>query len=116
MVTFAWLTGQTYAKTPGCTPVAKNLIFAQIIWIDALLIWTHAIPNLETCTDDLGASEADFSQIFPGVGYENPDAFGISVKGRALSYADNGDGTYTENNTGLMWKKKMILLESITRT
>jgi hypothetical protein len=27
--------------------------------------------------------------------------------GRALSYADNGDGTITDANTGLMWEKKV---------
>jgi hypothetical protein len=26
--------------------------------------------------------------------------------GAALSYTDNGDGTVTDNNTGLMWEKK----------
>ena len=26
--------------------------------------------------------------------------------GATLSYTDNGDGTITDNNTGLMWEKK----------
>ena len=34
--------------------------------------------------------------------------------GRALSYTDNGDGTITDNNTGLMWEKKS--LEGTTAT
>jgi len=28
--------------------------------------------------------------------------------GRALSYTDNGDGTITDNTTGLMWEKKSL--------
>ena len=30
---------------------------------------------------------------------------GYYEKGQALSYTDNGDGTMTDNNTGLMWKR-----------
>jgi len=29
------------------------------------------------------------------------------VDGPALSYTDNGDGTFTDNNTQLMWEKKV---------
>lgn len=29
--------------------------------------------------------------------------------GAALSYKDNGDGTITDNNTGFMWEKKILL-------
>ena len=38
--------------------------------------------------------------------YGNPDAFGVSGHGPALSYTDNLDGTFTDNNTGYMWEKK----------
>jgi hypothetical protein len=31
---------------------------------------------------------------------------GAVQAGQALSYTDNGDGTITDNNTGLMWEKK----------
>ncbi len=31
---------------------------------------------------------------------------GIVEAGATLSYTDNGDGTITDNNTGLMWEKK----------
>jgi hypothetical protein len=31
---------------------------------------------------------------------------GAVKAGAALSYTDNGDGTITDNNTGLMWEKK----------
>ncbi len=68
--------------------------------------------NLTTCNADLATCNADLatcvaeSQIFPGDGYGNPDAFGVSGHGPALSYTDNGDGTFTDNNTGFMWEKK----------
>jgi hypothetical protein len=44
--------------------------------------------------------------VFPGDGYPNPDAYGVSGHGPALSYTDNGDGTFTDNNTQLMWEEK----------
>ena len=68
--------------------------------------------NLGICTTDLSSCNADLeaceagAQVFPGDGYANPDAFGVSGHGPALSYTDNGDGTFTDDNTGFMWKKK----------
>jgi len=56
--------------------------------------------DLNTCTDDLAACEATPCQIFPGDGYA------VSGSGPPLSYTDNGDGTFTDNNTKLMWEKK----------
>lgn len=46
------------------------------------------------------------SQVFPGDGYPNPDALGVSGHGPPLSYTDNGDGTATDNNTKKMWELK----------
>jgi hypothetical protein len=34
---------------------------------------------------------------------------GAMEAGATLSYTDNGDGTITDNNTGLMWEKKVAL-------
>jgi hypothetical protein len=59
---------------------------------------------LDACTDDLAACEAE-CQIFPGDGYTDP-SFGTNGHGPALSYTDNPDGTFTDNNTGFMWEKK----------
>ena len=61
--------------------------------------------ELDTCSADLAACEAE-SQSFPGDGYPNPDAFGVSGHGPALDYTDNGDGTFTDNNTKFMWEIK----------
>jgi len=61
--------------------------------------------SLEICEIDLMTCE-DESLTFPGDGYGNPDAFGLSGHGPALSYTDNGDGTFTDNNTGCLWEIK----------
>lgn len=62
--------------------------------------------DLTTCNSDLAACQAS-SQTIPGDGYPNPDAWGVSGHGPALSYTDNGDGTFTDNLTKLMWEKKL---------
>jgi Protein of unknown function (DUF1566) len=54
------------------------------------------LEDLATCQTDLEACEAAPCAVFPGDG----------VTGPALSYTDNGDGTFTDNNTHLVWEKK----------
>jgi hypothetical protein len=88
--------------------------------------------SLGTCTADLGMcntdltqAEADLSaclaaaQKFPATGQttcwdssnlvtactNTPGEDGAIQAGATLSYYDNGDGTITDNNTGLMWEK-----------
>jgi hypothetical protein len=63
--------------------------------------------NLGVCLDEVSACEADGGQTFPGDGYTNPDTWGVSGHGPVLSYTDNGDGTFTDDNTKLMWEKKL---------
>jgi hypothetical protein len=82
--------GRSYAQPPGCSPIAQNLGMCQ--------------DNLAVCEDDLAQCEADF-QIFPGDGYTDP-SYDTIGHGPALSYTDNGDGTFTDNNTGYMWEIK----------
>jgi hypothetical protein len=43
---------------------------------------------------------------FPGDGYPDPDAFGVSGHGPALNYTDNGDGTFTDDVTKFIWEIK----------
>src|SRR4030067_2375237 len=78
-------TGPAYAPPPGCAPVAQNLA---------------------ACNDDLAACEAE-CQTFPGDGYTDP-SFGTNGHGPALSYSQpvTPDGTFTDDNTGLMWEIK----------
>ena len=59
----------------------------------------ECVRQLNTCNADLGNCQADLAecQVFPGDGVDSP----------ALSYTDNMDGTFTDNNTQLMWEKKV---------
>jgi hypothetical protein len=54
--------------------------------------------NLGKCNTALTVCEAEPDVVFPGDGVDGP----------ALSYHDNGDGTFTDNNTLLMWEKKVL--------
>jgi hypothetical protein len=54
--------------------------------------------SLNTCNANLAECRAAQQGVFPGDG----------VTGPALSYQDNGDGTITDLNTGLMWEKKAV--------
>jgi len=84
---------------------------------------------LATCNTDLGTCDADLvaclaepNGLFPATGqttaYQADKNDGIAgpvdvpddgtvQAGAPLSYTDNGDGTITDNNTGLMWEKKV---------
>jgi hypothetical protein len=81
------------------------------------LIWASvALANekggLPACEVELATCQAS-SQTFPGDGYPNPDAFGVSGHGPALSYTDNGDGTFTDNNTKFIWEEKTNVANSV---
>ena len=52
--------------------------------------------ELASCQEDLAACRAEPCAILPGDGQT----------GAPLSYTDNGDGTFTDDNTGLMWEIK----------
>jgi hypothetical protein len=63
--------------------------------------------NLSTCNTDLVACEAKIGVLKTG----QTTAYGTGSdgdlqKGTSRSYTDNGDGTITDNTTGLMWEKK----------
>ncbi len=62
---------------------------------------------LHGCQDDGICSQQPHR--FPASGQTTsygPGSDGEVRAGAALSYTDNGDGTITDNNTGLMWEKK----------
>ncbi|MFT5042766.1 MAG: hypothetical protein ACI8TX_003759 [Hyphomicrobiaceae bacterium] len=77
---------------------------------------TTCSGSLSTCSGDLTTCQSDLTTC------ENQPAGGLPATGQAisygtgsdgdvraggaLSYTDNGDGTITDNNTGLMWEKK----------
>jgi hypothetical protein len=63
----------------------------------------QALANLQAAIDALGngsnggGSGSNGGTVFPGDG----------VQGAPLRYQDNGDGTITDLNTGLMWETKV---------
>lgn len=70
-----------------------------------------------SCSQQLAACQADLAdcraqaggQRFPASGQTTafgPGSDGVLRAGAGLSYTDNGDGTITDANTGLMWEKK----------
>src|SRR3972149_1153509 len=99
-------TGKEYAPPPGCAPVANQLN----ICTNNLDLCT---ASLTTCNADLEACVAE-SQIFPGDGVGN-DIFDPDLPGHgpALSYTDNLDGTFTDNNTNYIWEIKTNVVGSI---
>ena len=70
--------------------------------------------NLSTCENNLGSCNSDLSAgrsapKLPATGQTSsfvPGDDGVIQAGAPLSYTNNGDGTVTDNNTGLMWEKK----------
>ena len=66
---------------------------------------TECSDDLDICDQDLETCEIE-SQSLPGDGYIDP-VFGTFNHGPALSYTNNGDMTFTDNNTKYMWEIKL---------
>jgi hypothetical protein len=76
------------------------------VTVDEIL--TAVNHALTSCSDD-GICSHCGGQRFPASGQTTsygPGSDGDKRAGAALSYTDNGDGTITDNNAGLMWEKK----------
>jgi hypothetical protein len=77
-----------------------------VVTVDEILkAVNHALTS---CSDDGICSQCGQQQL-PASGQTTsygPGSDGDVRAGAALSYTDNGDGTITDNNTGLMWEKK----------
>jgi len=69
-----------------------------VVATDALLALRRAVGQSVTLVCPLG--ETGQTTVF------GPGSDGDVRAGAPLSYTDNGDGTITDNNTGLMWEKK----------
>jgi hypothetical protein len=61
------------------------------------------VGALEACEAELATCQEEPGITFPGDGWPE-DAYPSG--GAPLSYTDNGDGTFTDDNTGLMWEIK----------
>ncbi len=109
----------------GLTVLAASavLLSGGIAWAAGTPFDPHtAKGGLPQCKADLAACLAEPNGLFPASGqttaYQADKNDGIAGEvavpddgtvqaGAPLSYTDNGDGTITDNNTGLMWEKKV---------
>ena len=77
---------------------------------DGICSMASCPAQLATCRDELANCRAQpGSQRFPASGQTTsygPGSDGDVQAGAPLSYTDNGDGTVTDHNTGLMLEKK----------
>lgn len=62
----------------------------------AALLWTGPVDAQPAAVPPKGGLPKCQARLDPGDG----------VNGRALSYTDDGNGTFTDNNTRLMWEEK----------
>jgi hypothetical protein len=98
--TIVFLIGTVFSAflLAGCTAsqqtATKSVTPAPVVEV-ALLPDTGQSVQYDTQGEVLAASESSF--------YTGQDA---SVQGNALRYHDNGDGTVTDLNTGLMWQQE----------
>ena len=79
---------------PGDAPGGLPQCQDELAMCEEELIQSTA--DLDTCTQGLADCEA-LSSVFPGDGVDGPP----------LAYEDNGDGTFSDLNTGLMWEMKV---------
>jgi hypothetical protein len=110
--TIAGITGTVLAALLGLVPrgtlgqCCGDCNGDNVVTIDEILqSVNHA---LTTCSDD-GICSHFGVQKFPASGQTTtygPGSDADVQAGAALSYTDNGDGTITDRNTGLMWEKK----------
>jgi len=90
------------AHTAAAQPCPGDLNCDQSVTIDEIITAVNAAlngcPAGASCGGRLPASAQTTAY---GTGSD-----GAVQAGAALSYTDNGDGTITDNNTGLVWEKK----------
>jgi len=98
------LAAGTYYLYFGVDMTMDGLLDAGIVydWKTFKVNDTHAYAIVDTgqtgCYDDVDAIDCSA----PGQSFYGQDA---QVAGNAPDYIDNGDGTVTDNVTGLMWQK-----------
>jgi hypothetical protein len=81
----------------------------SVVSTDALLLLRHAVGLPATLICPPGGLIPGIDPILPATGRTTaygPGSDGDVQAGAPMSYTDNGDGTITDLNTGLMWEKK----------
>jgi hypothetical protein len=92
---FAVAGDSTVVDTGGATATASDIGSGKTAYVNGSLV-------TGTATIGSGSEPLATGQT---TAY-GPGSDGDLQKGAARSYADNGDGTITDNKTGLMWEKK----------
>ena len=88
---------QTKVKIHWLAGVAGGLLLSMAVWARPPLGQGGLPGQLNACEADLEECLSTPCAIFPGDGQTGPE----------LTYTDNGDGTFADNNTGLMWEIKL---------
>jgi len=86
---------------------ARNLIFATTLTIGIAQVGlgqTLPYPIVETGVHEFYSNLAIIAAPLAGESFYGQDA---TYQGNEPSYTDNGDGTITDNVTGLIWQKDM---------
>ena len=102
----------TYVTREGLTKTEKypvKVMFDCTPYNINQAVLANQCPSCETCADpvELHSGQQSCYDIYsfetcPVNGFPNQDA---EQDGTAKSYTDNGDGTVTDNHTGLIWQK-----------
>lgn len=105
----------------GHQVITTFIIFTCILWASVALADNFGAGNFgagnigagNIGAGNIGADKfalskckSNLKNCNAGDGYPNPDAVGVSGHGPALSYTVNGNGTFTDNNTGFIWEIK----------
>ena len=96
----------------------KRSIFFVLIAL-CLLIATPLFAGTQSCCQLFPATGQ--TSCWPIGGGDPIDCLGTGQDGDiqagvTLSYTDNGNGTITDNNTHLMWRRRAMMAVSTTRT
>jgi len=97
-----WILGGTWSPSQLLGQCCGDCNGDGVVTVNELV--TAVDRALTTCRDD-GICRFHFPASGQITSY-GPGSDGDVQAGAVLSYTDNGDGTITDNNTGLMWEKK----------
>ncbi|PKP01362.1 MAG: hypothetical protein CVU11_15500, partial [Bacteroidetes bacterium HGW-Bacteroidetes-6] len=80
----------------------KLFIIACILVLNTACLEAQTYRIVDTKQTQFYDTTVQIGSIAPGAAFYGQDA---SYSGNQPSYTDNGDGTITDNITGLMWQK-----------
>lgn len=104
MVTGGWLAAGVAWSAPGGLPRCQQELAVCTTDLETFEATAQAFPatGQTSCWDSAGDLVGSPADCVAGSTAHDGDV----RAGAELSYTDNGDGTATDNNTGLMWTKQ----------